>query len=186
MFHNVSLLCYPSEQQSARPSYRPSDMPYGGATDSRWSLVYDVTSSSPQTSYLTTIQNTLLWALCNIYLEFVLNFVLVSGCVLVLPIWPLFAIICAVVLLSFCIELRNVVHNYSSIHLARFCSTMQNDGMLVKAVSILCWMKSVGLSSVTTFAWPRKARLKDEKAYLLNSSRCKYGKYGFIMYLTKV
>jgi len=25
MFQNVSLLCFPSEQQSARPSYRPSD-----------------------------------------------------------------------------------------------------------------------------------------------------------------
>jgi len=25
MFHNISLLCFPYEQRSTRPSYRPSD-----------------------------------------------------------------------------------------------------------------------------------------------------------------
>lgn len=159
MFHNVSLLCHLSEQQSARPSYRPSDMPYGGATDSRWSLVYDVTSSSPQTSYLTTIQNTLLLALCNTSPELVLIFVPASGCGLVLPTLSLCAIIYAVVLLSFCIEGRNMAHNYISLCLARFCSTMQNDGMLVKAASFWCCMNYTELTSETTFAWPRKARL---------------------------
>ena len=57
------------ETTVARPSYRPSDLPYGVATGSRWSIVSDVTSSSPQT-YFTTIQNTSLWALCNTSLEF--------------------------------------------------------------------------------------------------------------------